>query len=295
MEEFCQPDTPWAALPQERVCALLAINRGSYYRERAAPGPTAAAEVAARRHQELIEALDRIVLEFPGYGYRRVTAQLHREGWEVNHKLVLKLMRQESLLCRLKRRWVRTTDSEHGLRTYPNLLAACGWRTLTTVNQAWMADITYIRLPQGFAYLAALLDGYSRKVVGWQLGRDIDARLVLAALERALAVRQPAPGWIHHSDRGVQYACRDYVERLQQAQARLSMTATGSPRENAQVESFFRTLKHEEVYLKDYQTYQQAERSLDRFIADVYNAKRLHSALGYRPPDEFEALMGGPS
>lgn len=280
-------------VPLERLCALMAVNRGSYYRQIAGLQPTATAGTAALRRRQLIEAIEESVLEFPGYGYRRVTAHLNREGWGVNHKLVLKLMRQESLLCRLRRRWVRTTDSEHGLRTYPNLLADRGWRNLTAPDEAWMADITYIRLPQGFAYLAALLDGYSRKVVGWQLGRDIDARLVLTALEQALELRHPAPGWIHHSDRGVQYACRHYVERLQQAQARLSMTATGSPRENAQAESFFRTLKHEEVYLNDYQSYQQAERSVGRFIVDVYNAKRLHSALGYRPPDEFEAL-GGP-
>lgn len=295
MHEFCQPGAPGADLPRERVCALLSINRGSYYRETAGLAPRAAVAVAGLRRRELVEEIERIVLEFPGYGYRRVTRQLQREGRTVNHKLVLKLMRQESLLCRLKRRWTRTTDSEHGLRTYPNLLPDCGWRSLTAPDLAWMADLTYIRLPRGFAYLAALLDGYSRKVVGWKLGRDIDARLTLAALNRALELRHPQPGWIHHSDRGVQYACRDYVERLIKAEARLSMTATGSPRENAQAESFFRTLKHEEVYLNDYQTYEQAERSLGRFIGDVYNAKRLHSALGYRPPDEFEALAGRPS
>jgi putative transposase len=295
MEEFTQAVGSGSALPEERVCALLAINRGSYYRAASGLTPTAEASLRALRRRELVEAIDATVLEFSGYGYRRVTAHLQRAGWDVNHKLVLKLMRQESLLCRLRRRWVRTTDSEHGLRTYPNLLPERGWRQLTRVNQAWMADITYIRLPQGFAYLAALLDGYSRKVVGWKLGRDIDARLVLAALEQALTSRQPAPGWIHHSDRGVQYACRDYVERLQATGARVSMTATGSPRENAQAESFFRTLKHEEVYLNDYQTYSQAERSLGRFIPDVYNAKRLHSALGYRPPDEYEALLADPS
>jgi putative transposase len=295
MQELTQPGAVGAALPEERLCALLGINRGSYYRDTAGLAPSAAAGMAALRQRELVEAIERIVLDFPGYGYRRVTAQLRRDGERVNHKLVLKLMRQESLLCRLKRRWVRTTNSEHGLRLYPNLLKDCGWQRLTGPNQAWMADITYIRLPQGFAYLAALIDGYSRKAVGWQLGRDMEAGLVVAALDRALVERKPSPGWIHHSDRGVQYACRHYVERLEQAQARLSMTASGSPRENAQAERFFRTLKHEEVYLNDYQTYQQAERSLDRFIADVYNAKRLHSALGYCPPDEFERLNGDPS
>ena len=294
MQELTTSDR-WSVLPGERVCALLAINRGSYARHCGGMVPTVSAGQAAQRQRELVEAIDTIVADCPGYGYRRVTKQLQRDGWEVNHKRVHRLMAQESLLCRLKRRWTRTTDSDHGLHTYPNLLPQCGWRELTGINQAWMADITYIRLPQGFAYLAALLDGYSRRVVGWQLGRDLDAGLVLAALERALRLRAPAPGWIHHSDRGVQYACRNYVTRLEQAQARVSMTATGSPRENAQAESFFRTLKHEEVYLNDYQTYQQAEQSLARFIEDVYNAKRLHSALDYRPPAEFEALMGDPS
>ena len=193
MRELCEGNGPGARLPRERLCALLGVNRASYYRDAAGLAPAAGASLAALRRRELIDAIDEVVLAFAGYGYRRVTAQLHRAGWDVNHKLVLQLMRQESLLCRLRRRWARTTDSEHGLRTYPNLLADRGWRQLTAVNQAWMADITYIRLPQGFAYLATLLDGYSRRVVGWKLGRDLDARLVLAALEAALAQRQPPP------------------------------------------------------------------------------------------------------
>ena len=293
MLDLYGPPRPGTGLPLQRVCAVLGINAGSFYRHAAGLQPTATTSVAALKQRELVEAIEELVLEFPRYGYRRVTHTLKRNGWCVNHKRVLRLMRQESLLCQLRRRWVRTTDSEHGLRVYPNLLADCGWRELTGVNQAWMADITYIRLPHGFAYLAALLDGYSRKVVGWQLGREMDAGLVLRALDQALKARQPLTGWIHHSDQGVQYACRDYVKRLDQARARISMAAKGTPRENAQIESFFRTLKHEEVYLNDYQTYQQAEGGVDRFIGDVYNAKRLHSALGYCPPDEFE--QGRPS
>jgi transposase InsO family protein len=160
----------------------------------------------------------------------------------VNHKRVLRLMREESLLCQLKRRWVRTTDADHGLTTYPNPLKQAGWRSLTGTDQAWVADITYIRLPQGFCYLAAILDAYSRKVVGWALSEKIDARLVVAALEQALATRKPPAGWIHHSDQGVQYACRDYVAVLQTAQARISMSGRGRPRDNAQAESFMRTL-----------------------------------------------------
>jgi len=203
-------------------------------------------------------------------------------------------MRAESLLCQLKRRWARTTDSEHGLRIYPNLLADCGWRALTRLDQAWVADLTYIRLPAGFCYLAAILDAFSRKVVGWSLSRHIDADLAVAALEQALAGRQPRAGWIHHSDRGVQYACRDYVERLDAAGAQVSMSAKGTPRENAQAESFFRTLKHEEVNLSDYEDYDEAKHALGCFIERVYNEKRLqrlHSSLGYRPPSEFEELF----
>jgi putative transposase len=293
MLDLREPAQPWADLPLQRVCALLGINRGSFYRYGSGMEPTASASLAAWTERDLLEAIEGLVLAFPGYGYRRVTHALKRNGWKVNHKRVLRLMRRESLLCQLRRRWARTTDSEHGWRIYPNLLPERGWQKLTGVNQAWMADITYIRLPRGFAYLAALLDGYSRKIVGWQLGQDIDARVVLRALDKALKLRQPPSGWIHHSDQGVQYACRDYVKRLMEAEARVSMSAKGTPRENAQIESFFRTLKHEEVYLNDYQTYEHAERAVDRFIGDVYNAKRLHSALGYCPPDEFE--QGRPS
>jgi putative transposase len=285
-----QPGDPLGALPLEVACATLALNRGSYYRlDPLAPQRPVRSEVALR------DAIEHLVLEFPGYGYRRVTAALQRAGWEVNHKRVLRLMRQECLLCQLKRRWVRTTDSEHGLRVYPNLLAGCGWRGLSGLDQAWVADLTYIRLPGGFCYLAAILDAFSRKVVGWNLSDRIDAELALGALEKALKRRQPATGWIHHSDRGVQYACRDYVGQLEAAGARISMAAKGTPRENAQAESFFRTLKHEEVYLNDYEDYRQAEQALGRFIERVYNEKRLHSSLGYRPPSEFEELFAAGS
>ena len=217
-----------------------------------------------------------------------MTAQLQRDGWQINHKRVLRLMRAGGLLCRQKRRWSRTTDSKHGLEVYPNLLPDRGWRQLTAPDQAWVADITYIRLPQEFCYLATLLDAYSRRVVGWSLSRSLEAGVVLEALERALTWREPAPGWIHHSDRGVQYACRDYAARLTAAGARISMTATGAPRENAQAESFFRTLKREEVYLADYRTFAEAEERMGQFIEEVYDKKRLHSALGYLPPVEFE-------
>jgi putative transposase len=274
-----------AALPVERACQLLGLARSDYYR---VPGPPQSGKPSEK---ELQAAIEGIVLAFPGYGYRRVTAQLQRDGWVVNHKRVLRAMREADLLCRTRRHWRRTTDSDHGLTVYPNLLPDRGWRQLTGLDQAWVGDLTYIRLADGFCYLAALLDAYSRRVVGWSLSRSLEAGVVLAALERALAARQPASGWIHHSDRGVQYACRDYVERLLSAGARISMTARSAPRQNAQAESFFRTLKVEAVYLDDYGCFEEAEPAIGRFIEAVYNQKRLHSALGYRPPSEFEELL----
>ncbi len=267
-----------------RLCELVGTGRSWYY---ARPS----ADDVAARDTALRDAIERVVLDFPGYGYRRVTKTLRREGWNVNHKRVLRVMRQESLLCQLARRFVVTTDTGHGLRTYPNLLAGM---ELAGPDQAWVADLTYIRLPTTFAYLACILDAWSRRCVGWHLSRWIDTDLTLAALEQALADRQPAPGLIHHSDRGVQYASAAYVTRLTEAGAKISMSAVGNPYENAKAESFFKTLKREEVYLNHYQTFQEAEANLGRFIADVYNAKRLHSSLDYRPPLEFEAVHAAP-
>jgi transposase InsO family protein len=197
-------------------------------------------------------------------------------------------VRERGILWRAKRRWVRTTNSEHGLHTYPNLLRDTKASDWTHPNRLWVADITYVRLPQGFCYAAAILDAFSRRVVGWHVSRDIDAPLVLAALEKALALRQPAPGWIHHSDRGVQYACGGYVECLVAAGAQISMSRKGCPRDNAQAESFFRTLKMEEVYLQEYRDFAHASACIGQFIEALYNRERLHSALGYLPPAEFE-------
>jgi transposase InsO family protein len=267
-------------LSQRRLCGLFGVSRSWYH---ACPS----AEERAARDVALRDAIEEIALAFPGYGYRRVTHALARAGWAVNHKRVLRVMREEALLCHLKRRFVvTTTASRHGCPTYPNLLAQT---TLDGLNQAWVADLTYIRLPTTFVYLACLLDAYSRRCVGWRLSRAIDAQLTLAALEMALAQRQPAPGLIHHSDRGVQYACAAYVARLTAVGAQLSMSAVGNPYDNAKAESFFKTLKQEEVYLQDYRTCAQAETNIGHFIDDVYNTKRLRSSLGYLPPAEFEA------
>ncbi len=264
----------------ERLCELMGVSRSWYYER-------ANSESRALQDMELRDAIERIVLEFPGYGYRRVTEALRREGWVVNHKRVLRIMRQESLLCQLKRRFVPTTDSAHSFRRYPNLIKDT---RISGFDQAWISDITYIRLPTTFfCYLAAILDAYSRKCVGWNLSCWIDTRLTLAALEMALVCRRPEPGLIHHSDQGVQYASSEYILRLDEVGARISMAAVGNPYENAKAESFFRTLKMEEVYLKDYRNFEEAEENIGKFIEEVYNQKRLHSSLGYLPPVEFEA------
>lgn len=268
-------------MPIERLCELMGVSRSWYY-ERPTP------EHTAQRDIRLRDAIERIVLEFPGYGYRRVTAALRREGWSVNHKRVLRIMRQESLLCQLKRRFVPTTDSAHSFGGYPNLIKDT---KLDRLDQVWTSDITYVRLPTTFCYLAAILDAYSRRCVGWHLSRFIDTSLTLRALEMALAYRRPTAGVIHHSDQGVQYASGEYVLRLEEAGALISMASVGNPYENAKAESFFRTLKMEEVYLKDYRDFEEAQqKNIGRFIEEVYNQKRLHSSLGYLPPVEFEAI-----
>jgi putative transposase len=269
-------------LPMQRMCQLMGVSRSLLYRLPADRSQAQAQEA------KLLEAIERITLAFPGYGYRRVAAQLARDGTPVNHKRVLRLMREQGLLCRLKRRWVATTDSAHGLRTYPNLLKNIKASQLTGLDQVWVADITYVRLEEGFCYVAAVLDAFSRRVVGWHISRDIDAVLVVRALEKALEARRPVPGFLHHSDRGVEYACRGYVERLEAVGARISMSRKGCPRDNAQAESFFRTLKVEEVYLQEYASFAQASACIGQFIEAVYNQKRLHSSLGYLPPAEFE-------
>jgi len=196
-------------------------------------------------------------------------------------------MREESLLCHLKKRFVvTTTNSRHRFPVYPNALAGF---VLTAPDQAWVADLTYIRLRSAFVYLACILDAYSRRCVGWHLSRDMTTQLTLTALRRAIAERHPQSGLIHHSDRGVQYASHDYVEQLEQIGAQISMSSVSNPYDNAKAESFFKTLKQEEVYLKEYESFADAEANLEVFIEQVYNTKRLHSSLGYVPPTEFEA------
>jgi transposase InsO family protein len=230
-----------------------------------------------------------VALEMRTYGYRPITKELRRRGVIINSKVVLRLLRADNLLCLRRRGFVTTTNSKHRFTVYPNLARDL---VLTDINQLWVADITYIQLRREFVYLAAVLDAYSRRCIGWALARSIDARLPLAALKMALQTRRFRPGQLmHHSDQGVQYACYDYVQVLEQHQIIISMSRPGTPYDNAKAERFMRTLKYEEVYLNDYDTFAEVLASVEHFIEEVYNHKRLHSAIGYLPPAEFEASL----
>lgn len=267
----------------QQLCRLAEVPRSGYYRR------THSVEVLA---DPVRSELHHICCEYPRYGYRRVTKELHRRGILVNHKRILALMHKENLLCRRKRRFVHTTDSGHTLRVYPNLARAL---VVTHPNQLWVADITYVRLTRSFAYLAVILDAYSRRIIGWAISASLETKLSLEALRMALATRLVTSGLIHHSDRGVQYAASDYIALLKSKNIAISMSRKGNPYDNAKAESFMKTLKTEEVYLNDYTTLLDAKMNIERFIDQVYNHKRLHSSLGYRPPVEFEAQHLNPS
>jgi transposase InsO family protein len=260
------------------LCQITGLSRAGFYRSRMP-------RLASAVEMEIRDEMQKIALESAAYGYRRITAALQKRGFNINHKRVLRMMREDNLLCVRRRRFVVTTDSRHNLPVYANL---AGQIVPTAINQLWVADITYIRLRTEFIYLAVVLDAFSRRVIGWALGRTLEAELAVTALRMALSERKPEPGLVHHSDRGVQYASQEYTEVLKQHHAQISMSRKGNPYDNAACESFMKTLKYEEVYRNEYRDFQEACASISAFLGSVYNQTRLHSALGYLPPAEFE-------
>ena len=263
-----------------RMTALAGVSRASYYRF----DPEA---VPAVKDVELRDAIQRVALKHPAYGRPRITAELKRQGWEANHKRVGRILREDNLLCIRKRKFQATTDSTHSHRIYKNLTRGL---IPAKPNQVWVADITYIRLAEEFVYLAVVLDSYSRLVIGWALERTLEAKLAVAALRMALDKRGAPVGLIHHSDRGVQYACGEYTQLLKDRGIQISMSRKGNPYDNARAESFMKTLKHEEVHRVEYRNLAEARRGIRNFLERTYNRKRLHSAIGYKPPAEFDKL-----
>jgi putative transposase len=267
-----------------QMCEVAEFSRAGYYRflDPAHPAP---ADMGRR------DEMQKIALEWPSYGSRRITKELRDRGWKVNRKRVQRLMREDNLLCVVKRKFVVTTDSAHGLKVYPNRAASM---VLSGIDQLWVADITYIRLEEEFVYLAVILDAYSRRVIGWHLDDTLTDSLTIAALRMALAHRQVQPGLVHHSDRGVQYASGDYTQLLKDHHIDISMSRKGNPWDNAACESFMKTLKYEEVYRTEYRNLADARGRVGEFLEGVYNEKRLHSALQYLAPNEFERRLPPP-
>ncbi len=267
-----------------RACELARISRAGFYRQW---------EEKAPRQVEttLRDAMQRIALVNRCYGYRRVTAAMQLQGWQVNHKRIARMLREDNLLSLRRRALVVTTDSRHGHTIYPNLARNL---VLTAPNQLWVADITYIRLADVFVYLAVILDAFSRRVVGWELDGSLAASLVLSALRQALSGRTRTGDIVHHSDRGVQYCSGEYIHVLEEHGFTISMSRRGNPWDNARCESFMKTLKAEEVYLKQYRDIDDARANLTEFLDQVYNRQRLHSALHYQSPEAFELALAGP-
>jgi transposase InsO family protein len=262
---------------------MIDLAPSTYYHQ-----PKRSRESREREDAELRDAIEAVQADFPKAGYRTVQVYLRRQGQPVGERRIRRIMRKYSLQAEIERAFVHTTDSNHSHRVYPNRLP--GMR-LTGLNQAWGADLTYIRIGNGFVYLAVILDLFSRKVVGWAISKHIDAELALTALKHAIAQRRPPPGCVHHSDRGVQYLCHDYVALLTEHGFLISNSAKGNPYHNAFVESFMKTLKQEEVYLANYETYLDVLENLPSFIEEVYNEKRVHSGIDYLTPSELESKI----
>ena len=259
----------------------MGIKRSTYYYQKKVNITKIQQEISLK------ERIQQIAYKHPYYGYRRITAQLHREKVSINHKRVLRMMRELGIHARIKRKYVATTNSRHNNLVYPNLIKD---KIPTGINQVWCSDITYISILFGFVYLAVIIDIYSRKIVGYAIGKSLSPQLAIAALKMAIANRN-TDKLIHHSDQGIQYTCKDYIKILKDNGIRISMSAKGNPYDNAYAESLIKTLKQEEVYLWQYETFSDVAERIPYFILDVYNRKRLHSALGYRPPEEFESLL----
>ena len=263
---------------------MIGLSESTYYYQ-----PKVPREDREKADADLRDKIEMLQANYSCWGYRTLKAQLFRHyGLQVNGKRILRVMRKYDLFRHIKRRFIKTTDSQHAYRVYPNLLKGL---EITDMNQVWVADITYIRILTGFVFLAVILDVFSRRVVGWALAKRIDHRLTLEALRMALRTRIPRAGLIHHSDQGVQYACTQYVRELEEHEVCISMSAKGNPYDNAYAEAFFKTLKNEEVHLWEYESFTDVVERIPEFIEQVYNRKRVHSGIQYLPPEEFEAIL----
>ncbi len=273
---------PQAHLSIESMCQLGRVSRAGFYRHWQQREPDGEEMELRARVQQIVVAHRR------NYGYRRVSRELRERGWVVNHKRVARIMAEDNLLCIRRRRFVLTTDSKHDLRVYVNLAARI---ELSGIDQLWVADLTYIRLREQFLYRAVILDAFSRRVMGWGLGDSLDTTLALAALRQAIQLRRPAPGLVHHSDRGIQYASKQYVALLLKHHIAPSMSRAGNPYDNAKCESFMKTLKQKEIHTREYCDRADLEAHIAHFLEQYYNRQRLHSALNYRSPEQFERSL----